>query len=63
MAEGFFSVAQAAGKIGVDFDEIVRAIRSRRLYARSINGRYQIQENDLMEFVHELHAPTLKQKQ
>jgi len=57
MSEGYFSVAQAAGKIGVDFTVVIAAIRDNRLHARKRDGHYHITENDLMAFVHSYFAP------
>ena len=51
MAEVYcYSVYQASGKIGVDIGELVAAIRSRKLYAKSKAGRYYVSEPDLLAF-------------
>ena len=57
VSEQYFSVAQAAGKIGVDLIAIIAAIRDRRLPARKRDGHYHVNEDDLMRFADEHFKP------
>jgi len=57
MSEPYLCVRTAAAKSGLDYEEILSAIREYRLRARRINGRFFVTEDSLLKFLDEHYKP------